>query len=445
MPQRRSIIAVVLSTITLILSIVLVVKAVKPDPTTQGPLRECPEGGRWSRAFGPHGAQKPFLTPTFVPLSGGLIPLSAGITDIVEYHDCQRFIAKANGTEPQRYTSLFAIFARLGLERGYIPPDRQSFDPYTKGTPMATIVAFDHPYTELGIERGFNCLYFFRASPDEDAPDAWVGRVVPVGTHAEFCLVPLNATDSRGTQLTVSVITRQNDGIDTPPPVARWDRDSTSELQYIGIRCGSAWCEVHPKTPGSTFSSSQPLSMLSNRAKGWYDEQLLAVAHSTKGQPDQVSPIVGTIMPADTHGPEFGPPTSENFLQRWRPVAKIAIRGDPGYYSKKLNLIRTDAGTTPMNEVAMCFIPSGAANSCVPVGASTPGCKATEGWFAKISHLGESQQEVARYYCVIRTEHDGPGMQPALPVPNAPRWRWAIDDETIWTPCMSGCCEVKAK
>ena len=467
MPLRRLILIPILPILTLVVAAGGFVPRTSSVLPPTRPLRECPEGGRWTRVFRGKDSVSAVLAPSFVSLPNGEIPLSGVTTDIVEFHDCQRFIVQENRSQPLHYSSLFAIFARLRLDRAYVPPrrirtrpnrpdgrsnggpsrtsTRAVFDPVTMGTPMATILAVEDGYDQLGIQRAFNCLYFFRTSTSD--PDAWEARVVPVGINADACTVPLERGDQRGTTLTVSVMTNARDGINIPPPVARWDWDPNSHLQYIGIRCGSAWCEVHPKAPGSTFSSSTPLPPLARKAKGWYDEQILAVAHKAKGMPEEVSTITGTIMPYQQRDAEFGPPETSLFNGRWRKVAYVAIRGDPGFYVSKLNLVET-GNTVTKNVVSMCFIGEGAPNTCVPTSESIAGCAEREGWFARVAHPGVDGAEVAKYFCVTRTAHDHLGVLPAppvLPVPNAPRWRWAIDDETMWIACMSGCCEVKAR
>ena len=40
------------------------------------------------------------------------------------------------------------------------------------------------------------------------------------------------------------------------------------------------------------------------------------------------------------------------------------------------------------------------------------------------------------YRCVYRTDHG------TIPVPGTARWRWVLNDETIWVRCANGCCQV---
>jgi hypothetical protein len=43
------------------------------------------------------------------------------------------------------------------------------------------------------------------------------------------------------------------------------------------------------------------------------------------------------------------------------------------------------------------------------------------------------------YRCVTRRTHAG------VDPPAAVRWRWKMDDETLWERCGTGCCEVEGE
>lgn len=49
--------------------------------------------------------------------------------------------------------------------------------------------------------------------------------------------------------------------------------------------------------------------------------------------------------------------------------------------------------------------------------------------------VSEATPEV-RYRCTARRTHQG------VDIPRVVRWRWKEDDETIWSYCPAGCCEV---
>jgi hypothetical protein len=421
----------------------LIWQVILPAPTVvYKPRPECPQGGQWRKVFVPDSGG-----PPFGPTINGELTLSRDITEIVEFHDCQQFIVPDETSGGLRYTSLVAIFARKNLGRAYSYEQARGgavqFDPRTMGTPMATILAYDSAYVPLGIQSGLNCLYFFQSQGDTSLQ--YQARVVPVQVEAE-CAIPLQPTDTRGTSLAVTSAPAR----DTPPPVARWDWDAAQKKQYIGIRCGSEWCEVHPRgepsVVGDNFSSSTPLRELGARSKGWYDEQILTLADApaspTMGGPSgdarpQVSAIVGTFIPALNLGNWSGKPETSPFAQGWTAVATVAIRGNPGGYTSKLNLIESGESIAT-NVVYLCY--SGVANPGACTGSGTLNC-ASDQWYAKVVHNPNSPSPVSKHFCATRRGHDGPGM-PAIP--GVVRWRWLLNDETMWVRCLNGCCEVNA-
>jgi hypothetical protein len=399
---------------------------------------ECPENGEWSRIF-----VSDTSTTLYGKVPGGELAGSEGITDIVEFHDCQQFIVPAKEQGKYRYSSLFAIFARLRLDRPYQSPDSTTpFDPATMGMPMATIFSYDSEYTQLGIKPGFNCLYFFRTS--DTVPSGWEALVLPVPENQQRCARPLSSRMAPGGKLlTVSPAVEPKPGSDTPPPVARWDWDATNHTEYIGIRCGDVWCEVHPDVgSGPGFVSSVPIRSLDSHSKGWYDEQILAVAGNPKGRPPEVSNIIGTLIPADNLGNDDVPQASSRYVNGWINVARVAIRGNSGGYTSKLNLI--EAGEVQAdNIVALCYVSPPKPNKCDGVDPMGIGCK-SDGWYGMVTHSNGTAAPVKAFFCVTRRDHDPYGsMRPHPPIPGIVRWRWALEDETMWIRCLNGCCEVK--
>jgi hypothetical protein len=416
------------------------------DRSTVGARPECPEGGQWTKVFAPDSTTMPFGVTNH-----GELALSEGTTDIVEFHDCQQFIVHDSTSAKLRYSSLFAIFARLSLDLPYRAPDAvaATYDDALFGTPMATIFSFDSAYAPLGIQRGFNCLYFFKVVNGSEV--GWEARVVPVATDQFACKRLLPKAGSSGTPLTVSVVPEVKPGFDTPPPVARWDWDATTQTQYIGIRCGAAWCEVHPSLgSGVAFNSSVPIEPLRPYAKGWYDEQILAVADQSKNGRAEVSTITGTFVPDRNLGRDVGPEKSSRFASGWKPVASVAIRGNAGGYTSKLNLF-TSGESIADNEVFLCYAEPSQPSKCT--GVDPAAMKCAENWFGAIVHKGTpGEAGSAQYFCVTRRSHDPPpvppsGVAPSVtqhpPIPGVVRWRWALDDETMWVRCLNGCCEIK--
>lgn len=373
-------------------------------------------------------------------------PSHDGITDIVEFHDCQQFIVRDESTGLSRYSSLFAIFARVFLDSAYKRPVTDSgppFDPTVMGAPMATIFSYDAPYPALGLSRGFSCLYFFKHTVGTDSV-YWSAKVVYVQERQEACAQPLPDESGPGTTLAVTRIT--NPGL-TPadyPPVARWDRDPSSGLQYIGIRCEDAWCEVHTRmASGQLFTASAPLRFDTRLAKGWYDEQVLTSADVAPGGQPRVSDITGTFIPHPKLGELSGPEDVSAFAHGWREVATVGINAAPGGYTSKLNLRQSDGDGAPRNTVSLCYVTSGTPNRqrCFDDRTAPPKCDTPTKWYAKITS-GVAPDTSSQFFCVTRRGHD------AMQIPKIPgvvRWRWALDDETMWIRCLQGCCEVKPR
>jgi hypothetical protein len=232
-------------------------------------------------------------------------------------------------------------------------------------------------------------------------------------------------------------------GDDDYPPVARWDWDSVRRQQYIGIKCGPAWCEVgNPGfTPSPAYSgpipSFDPVTCVSaatvieavrvTRVKGWYDSQRLAVVSGSATVPGGVwgyfipSPALNRIDQVSC------------FLNNWVHTAVVVV--DDNY---KFGF---ESG---VNKISTCHGPAEPAttggDACnVP---SPPPCPADiDGlpWWA----MTESPMGAKTYRCVKRRDHAAELTALNLQIPGTVRWRWLSSDETNWMRCSTGCCEIK--
>src|SRR5206468_1154732 len=119
--------------------------------------------------------------------------------------------------------------------------------------------------------------------------------------------------------------------------VARWDWDAVHRQQYIGIKCGAAWCEIGDSgfvpSPGVTspptfdpvpgVTVSPEAIKRTWRVKGWYDEQLVPVETETGSS--QPSNVMATFIPS----PALGRIEFQGKLQgQWVQVAVVALDGD---------------------------------------------------------------------------------------------------------------------
>lgn len=364
------------------------------------------------------------------------IPLSGEITGIPEFHDCQRFINKRGG-----YDSLFAIYAAFHLESLPCGLSRCGVGTATAvGIPAATILSYGGYYPWLGIRNGFNCLYLWNPPdwkaamiPQSDNPDCRYRRTVePLPPEAVpltvQAIAPVAAPPFRDREY---------------PPVARWDWDQTSRQQFIGIRCGMAWCEVGRSSAASTAGAwpdypppdlpFEPIpglvaSTASDRAvwrvKGWFDAQALAikVLDAAAGQLRvRPSPVWGFIVP----NPVLGDLQNSNFQNTWVHVAYAIVNAK---YSSSVLF------GNGRNRVWLCY---GTSSSCgvqqERLVCQSPPPPSGVWWWAKIR-----TQDDSVYRCVTFR-----GYPSYLDVPGTVRWRWQADDETVWIKCPSGCCELK--
>lgn len=362
--------------------------------------------------------------------------------NVPEFNDCQRFI-EVDRTGQRHYTDgYFAIFAF----RDSTPLDVRMGNRQGVGLPVAFIYADSQPYPQLGINKGGNCLYLYRAEGH------WAGFVRPAVVERRGkvnCEKSLDAPRAGTGQLVVAAT--QVPGLEQGdyPNTARWDWDPQSEQQYMGVPCGRAWCEVgasglttshaHPERAKVTWQRERRTVLV----KGWYDEQYLA---RCGGTPPTCRPtaLVGTIFP----DPQLDSTKTADYKGRWIPVARVAIAVDPNSpdatsssadllaYKTKFNFQLTPQNSQ-LNEIDLCH---GDAATCHVV-PPTAGCpSATEEtehglWWVKITAAQDASE---RYRCIVRRPTTA-----AVHVIGAVRWRWLLADETNWIRCDEGCCEVQ--
>jgi len=399
------------------------------------------------------------------------IPLSDPISDVPEFHDCQRFVRRISflqwllgGRPRERYDSLYAIFAAFKLDT--LPAALEG-----NGVPVATIYSYGGTYEPLGIKPGFNCLVL------SGTPGAWVAKMLPQANSADSSCEGMHIDESApGTPLTVFETPAPPVGDHVPfdstnyPPVARWDWDGVN--QYIGIACGTTWCEIGPpgfspspiyQGPDIQFDDIPVLAATVTqrrqvtRIKGWYDDQQL----------DRAGPE-GRHIVTGVRGWLFPNPELEDGLLD-RPQSVAALRGVwvhvataflNGNY--KANLRRG------ANKIYMCHESAGQLGSCkMPAAAGSSSlaiqmaqlpvsppftrplnaCDVdpTDGlkrWWRIQPEAGP-----ALYVCVKRRDHysdlehyRAQHQNVRVWIPATARWRWLLDDAGAWHKCETGCC-----
>ena len=398
-------------------------KRVQPAPLAGRPpdaeRPECPHDSvTWRDTLG-------------VPHSYAQIPLSGEISSIPEFHDCQRFIR-----HDWSYDSLYAIYAAFHLES--LPCGLScGGQAGAVAVPAATILSYGGTYDYLGIKTGFSCLFLWD-------PPQWKAVMIYQYDNPDCRSRPsMNPPPTYAKQLSVHVLQPQT----APPfrdreypPVARWDWDPNTSQQYIGIRCGLAWCEVGDPSPpdapgtGAMYPPTLPFdpvpgfipSSASAKAvswvKGWYDAQPLAFRVS--------SPPPGALKVRPSGPVEFVVPNpvlgdlqQANFASKWVHVAWAFMAAD---YRSKLSYRKG------RNKISLCY---GTSTHCgilrLPRCAIITGLKPA--WWAK-TQLPDGG---VRFNCVTWRSYPA-----GIDVPGTVRWRWQSEDETNWVKCPSGCCEI---
>lgn len=399
----------------------------------------------------------------------GQLSIAPHMTDVPEFHDCQRFIV--GGRRP-RYDSVFAIFAHEGLDKLDLPQSTviPAFTPgstselLTSGptttvgagtgriqlTNMRTwaVIYAENDYPALGIQRYFNCLLIGRIAVGANM--SYSAMMVPIGGRSDICaqrpesVVNYGVSTGRSNRLLTGVTLSAASGPMTDvPPVARWDWDRVNNVQFIGIKCPDGWCEFYgtgtfnpsPSYPGSSLGSLASV-------KGWYDEQSLA--HFT-GTPAHLA-VAGreaTVFPAP--GLRNRDSWSSIMRGRWDTVAYVSMHDEDAAYAQKGGLHQSPqapniAPGNRNNVVSFCVesaLAAGPASSCntpsLPT-LTTAACPSRQ--FAKVEYPGQP----TRYFCVKYTVNPN-----GYTAKGVVRWRWRDTDETVWISCPDGCCEVEMK
>jgi hypothetical protein len=395
------------------------------------------------------------------------------ITNIPEYHDCQRFV------DYQKYDSLYAIFvsssgqglmdrlkrlecnASTRLANGAVPQKRASegrisrllqrrdtsvdvMNPsFTRSgagnavncraeagsqwnlvaVAAAEILSWGGNYASLGIRPYFNCLFIYDSG-------ALKAKMVPVGEDDSMCADVVDPTVLPGTELTVRATSRAGLLPEDYPPVGRWDTDSRTGRLYVGMICGDRWCEVAPE--GTTYSeqrtsnSTDRLVRRLEEVKGWYDEQRLAEFRN------------GVLVPSRVHG-RFMPyrdlgqyQTATFAAANWLRAGFVLLSEDHPKYKESLNL---EAGPR-LNRIFLCY---GSEAKCIPPNARSQVEKCRDPTKKQMYARIQSSSNVNAYRCVGWYHHAG-GPGTTLHIPGTVRWAWYDTDEGGWMRCPSGCC-----
>lgn len=372
------------------------------------------------------------------------VPIAPKTSRVPEFHDCQRFRV-GDGFGP-----LVAIWAAQDLA-GYFG-DSMARSPDSYAFAVAGILDFgtgskdaasNDDYAPLSIHAGFNCLYLWRTSPE-----SFEARIVsqPGIRGLTQCVGrrPVDRSLIAAPALSVQVTAVPDDGSPGVPPVARWDWDAVARVQYIGIACGTAWCEVGPEggftssrvaaadpemgpallaafEPAADYTPPDGQRLSTLLVKGWYDQQELEIWNDA----GQLVPsgVVGTIVPHPvlqaiaTATPSAPAPS---FEKKWEPSAYLYV--NRAYHGKYMTL---EPGVSKM------YLCHGSADQC-PGASAIDAPTGKDLWWSKLVPPSAESSVVKP---VEYNEHGG-GVIPA----GAARWRWMETDGKSWLRCGFGCC-----
>lgn len=291
----------------------------------------------------------------------------------------------------------------------------------------------EEEYVPLHLQPKFNCIYVFFAPQ----PRAWVKAT---GLLNSCPAVNPGSLDSDARVHKLSIVPAIVPGAHDAdyPNVVRWDWDDGKTEQYLGVKCGAAWCEIGDSTG---FTSSERPEMPREYANaemdvkrvylipGWYDRQYLAVAKD----PAPTDPNAIRVKPSNVIGTVVPSPTLDNnqytLSNGWQEVGRIYVSAPLEPYADKLNIGQNTSVRIIRQKRSLLGI-----------------------WKARLLTAYKAEIEDP-------TAGDSPFDKPKPPtfgvtyrsmntrtsvnVPGTVRWRWRMDDETVWDECPAGCCEIR--
>ena len=430
-------------------------------------------------------------------------PTIAGkYTPVPEYHDCQRLVVKS-GTSLV-YGRMAALFLSQAVIDGQVPAVSYSGVPPTgdlsaavpanvviseglpidsgiiaTGAPATTVklvipwvqVVADSDYRELGVKKGFNCMYYIASIDAAGTPVALDAKMVFAHESDYHPCSEAPLMRAAGIPLKVTV-----NGSGRVPTATRWDWSETDQLHVIGSPCplasavnaAPATGTVPGRPPRGTVVSTTPLSSAWVPSK-WCDvgaaTSIGSVPHGTtpdrkaiKGWSDEqylADPSLGSLARTDIMGtvfPDAGLNTRprDYYKKTFKTAAFVALRVvTPGptadaalaSYRQRFgyDAVAPSQEFDKMPTIALC---EGLASECLEDVPETerPKCDRPTTWWARTQSGPDATERLTRYHCVRYRGHGSTFKMPAVV-----RWRFHPNPgESNWMPCLpNGCCEIE--
>lgn len=381
-----------------------------------------------------------------------IVPLAGEITDIPEFHDCQRLLTPDVRAKKLSYGPLVGIWVSESLEVRLRQLADKNPKPGPGGTSPLSVIAlafvqlysWDGAYPDLGIGMRWNCLYLY-PNPDMDSLGAKMVQV----SKREACLEPQPLTALIGDTVTSLLVTRDKVvglGDADYPAVGRWDWDPKNNRQYIGLKCGGAWCEVgslQGLNPSARYGDGGAAGAGDRvvAVKGWYDEQSLAVL-KPRWIPNWFAgflPWLVSVEPAQFTGtivpdPELDRKEEGAFTDVWVSAGYVVLSASHPKYHNDFNygpgVMPSAAAAGKIAKVWICH-----GTNC---DGELPACHwdnpDEQNWWARVEYDG-----TVKYRCIKHVDHSGEGRS----IPGTARWFWEAKDEKSWYRCGAGCCTVE--
>ena len=329
-----------------------------------------------------------------------------GTTDLEsEVNDCQRLVMSLGATGAYGpLVGLFPVDATLALGRAEFATAWPAVTIYNWGSAGGT---YQDSYPDLGITPGAHCLWLRNAT---DSETGWQAAIAADVTCTDRAPAPAE------TDFSYPVFERVYPGAEAAdyPRTARWKWDQNGQKQFIGVKCGNAWCGVMAAGASAprTAAIPQPLpdeDIARFDVPGWSDAQHLPIEDQAAGgvRPGpwgSVVPHPGIRM-EDTDW-------TEGLL-----AAAIRVEGsarDPGFSSYvERFFLGTESGFARA-DVLLRFPPLNPA----------------EAWYQQV---GEIERASDLTY-ISALSHAASG---------AVRWRWQEGQAALWIFCRAGSCYVE--
>jgi hypothetical protein len=307
---------------------------------------------------------------------------------IREWNDLQKLYEQCRPNCADEYGPLAYVVADDDLDTWTNPGDFAT-------AKRVAVIFIKGAYEDLHLREGSNSLYV-RYDSAAPAPKRWTAWMNDSTSTLEIMQYDPESCCTNAADF---------------PGIARWDWNKNDKNQVIGVKCGNGWCEI-----GKKVKKEPPVHAggKTRRIKGWHDAQRLAIdAGNGKLKPGMSTPA--TVFPIENL--EALKDTAD-FKDKWVKVA--TVKSDTSYERLKIPYNPKDS-----SELSIMYDSQ------------------AKKWNAKMSSRDTTGTTIDAFFEVRMMPHINP-QDPSddRRIPGVARWGWEADDESIWTRCANGCCQL---